>query len=187
MQVTKSRGPTALTALTVLMVAGVAGLAMAGCARSTAIPAARHDGGGAPVTTITSPVRATVHVPKGWKTYTDGRVAIAVPGTWEVKRDSNCPDATAPGALLLGFPTPLEYCPAYRSTVSYVALIVPPAAAGTGSWSVARETPDMIHGVEVYPGFGSPAALQWMAPSLGIEIIGTGPLADSIVSTLHRS
>jgi hypothetical protein len=168
--------------LTVLIVAlTAAGVAVAGCSRSTA---SGHFGGSAPIRTITTSARATVRVPEGWKTDTYGKVAISVPGTWQVKRDTNWPNTAAPGALLLGYPKTPEFCPEYRSTVSDVALINPPGAA---SWSVAREKPEMINGVEVYPGFGSPAALEWMVPSLGIEIIGTGPLADTIVSTLHRS
>jgi hypothetical protein len=131
-------------------------------------------------------VRATDSVPEGWKTYTYGQAAISVPGSWEVKRDSNCPNTAAPGALLLGYPKTLEYCLAYRSTASYVALI--DATDGSGSGSTASgEKPEMINGLPVYVGFGSPAALEWTVPALGIEITGTGPLADSIVATLHRS
>jgi hypothetical protein len=178
-----------LTVLTVaITVAGVAGLAGAGCGRSTGGPAARHPGTAGPIGTITTSVPAAVAVPKGWKTDTDGQAAISVPASWAVTRHSNCPDAAAPGTLLLGYPQPLEYCPGYRSMMSYVALIDPADGAdGGGSWSVARQKPEMINGVEVYPGFGSPAALEWMAPSLGLEIIGTGPMAESIVATLRRS
>jgi hypothetical protein len=180
MQLTKSRG------LRMLMVATAAGLVLAGCGRSTAVEAGRHHRASAPIRTITTSVPATVAVPEGWKTYTYGKAAVSVPGTWQVKRDTNCPNTAAPGALLLGYPKTIEYCPAYQSTASYLALIDRTDAAA-GSGSTAPEKPEMINGVAVYVGFGSPAALEWTAPSLGIEIIGAGPLADRIVSTLRRA
>jgi hypothetical protein len=167
-----------------LTVAALAGMGMAGCSPATGSPTAGRLGGSAPIVSSTTSVPATVRVPEGWKTYTYGTAAISVPATWQVKRDTNCPNTTAPGALLLGYPKTLQFCPAYQLDTSYVALFSPP---GAGSESVGREKPELINGVQVYVGFGSPTALQWTAPSLGIEITATGPLAAIIVATLRRA
>lgn len=124
-----------------------------------------------------------VSVPQGWKTYTYGKAAISVPSNWQVKHDTNCPNTNAPGALLLGYPKELEHCPEY-SVVSYVAVIDIPAGSVSGS---APQKPMMVNGVPVSVGLGSPSIIEWTAPSLGLEILGTGSDANRIFHTLRRT
>jgi len=44
-----------------------------------------------------------------------------------------------------------------------------------------------INGIPVYVGFGSPTTLYWTAPSLGVQIIGTGPDSSQVLHTLHNA
>jgi len=121
-------------------------------------------------------------VPQGWTTYTYGKAAISVPSSWEVKHDTNCPNTNAPGSLLLGYPKGgPEHCPSY-SVVNYVAVIGITAGSVSGS---ATQKPRMVNGVPVFVGFGSPSTIVWTAPSLGVEIIGTGSDANRILHTLR--
>jgi len=121
-------------------------------------------------------------VPQGWTTYTYGKAAISVPSSWEVKHDTNCPNTNAPGSLLLGYPKGgPEHCPSY-SVVNYVAVIGITAGSVSGS---ATQKPTMVNGVPVFVGFGSPSTIEWTAPSLGVEIIGTGSDANRILHTLR--
>ncbi len=125
-------------------------------------------------------------MPRGWKTAIYGKVALSVPRTWQVKHDTNCPNTDAPGVLLLGDPKELRHCPAYVSAAGVVAVFDLPTGAETGPSSPGVK-PIMVNGVPVDVGFGSPSELQWTAPSLGVEITGTGPLARRILATLRRS
>jgi hypothetical protein len=43
----------------------------------------------------------------------------------------------------------------------------------------------MVNGVAVYVGLGSPSTLEWTAPSLGVEITGTGADANRVLHTLR--
>jgi len=124
----------------------------------------------------------SVSVPQGWTSYTYGKAAISVPSSWEVKHDTNCPNTNAPGALLLGYPKGgPEHCPAY-SVVNYVAIFDIPAGSVSGS---ASQKPTMVNRVPVFVGFGSSSTIVWTAPSLGVEIIGTGSDANRILHTLR--
>ena len=138
--------------------------------------------GGGSTTTSTGSMPPRIAVPQGWKTYTYGKAAISVPSSWEVKHDTNCPNTNAPGALLLGYPKGgPEHCPSY-SLVNYVAVIDVPAGSVSGS---ATQKPTMVNGVPVFVGFGSPSTIVWTAPSLRVEIIGTGSDANRILHTLR--
>jgi hypothetical protein len=63
-----------------------------------------------------------VSIPRGWKSYSYGGVTISVPKTWAVKHNTNCPNTSAPGALLLGYPKTPYHCPAYQYVTSYVTI-----------------------------------------------------------------
>ncbi len=139
-------------------------------------------GGGSP-TTSTGSTLPRVSVPQGWKTYTYGKAAISVPSGWEVKHDTNCPNTSAPGALLLGYPKVLEHCPEY-SVASYVAVIDIPAGSVSES---APQKATLVNGVPVFVGFASPSTIEGTAPSLGFEIMGTGSDASRILHTLRRT
>ena len=107
-----------------------------------------------------------VSIPKGWKSYTYGGVTISVPKSWAVKHNTNCPNTSAPGALLLGSPKTPYHCPAYQYSLSYVTIhgtmgAIPPAGS-----------PVKVNGLGVDVGFGSPTSLDWFVPSLGLLIFG---------------
>ena len=135
--------------------------------------------------TTASSTTTTVSIPSGWKTYTYGKMAIAVPSTWAVKHDTNCPNAHVPGALLLGVPPVLMQCVAYQYPATVVT--VSQITAGTPGVSSPGQKPVMVNGVPVYVGFGSPSSLEWAVPSLGVEIRGSGPDANRVLHTLHKA
>ena len=136
-------------------------------------------------TTATSS-STTVSIPSGWKTETYGKVAIAVPSSWAVKHGTNCPNAPAPGSLLLGLPAVLSYCAAYQYPKSVVT--VSQLSSETSTTNVpAGQKPVMINGIPVYIGFGSPTTLYWTVPSLDVQIIGTGPDSSQVLHTLHEA
>src|ERR1019366_1999536 len=72
--------------------------------------------------TTASSTTTAVSIPSGWKTYTYGKMAIAVPSKWAVKHGTNCPNAAAPGTLLLGLPTVLTHCTAFHYPTSIVTV-----------------------------------------------------------------
>jgi hypothetical protein len=136
--------------------------------------------------TTASSTTTTVSIPSGWKTVTYGKLAIAVPSDWAVKHGTNCPNAAAPGTLVLGVPARLSYCAAFQYPRSVVT--VSQLSTESNPTSVpAGEKPVSINGIPVYLGFGSPAIVQWTVPSLGIMITGTGPDSRRVVHTLHRA
>jgi hypothetical protein len=137
--------------------------------------------GGAMAANRTGSHHAVRFIPKGWKSYAFGGVAISVPTSWAVKHDTNCPNTGAPGALLLGFPKVLENCADYLYSSSFVAIhgsmgAIPPSGS-----------PIVVNGLPVDVGFGSPTSLEWSVPSLGLQVSGSGPEATRILHTLRRS
>jgi hypothetical protein len=122
-------------------------------------------------------------VPQGWNTYTYGLAAISVPSSWAVRYENNCPDGKAPGTLLLGYPKVLEFCPELPAPISYVAVTTLPS--GAAGLPTPAQKPIMVNGVPVYVGFGSPGSVEWAAPSLGVQITGTGSDANRILHTLR--
>ena len=171
---------TWLVLVVVTVSAALTGIVVAGCGKTT--ETGRSACCAAPLSTRP----ASDVVPEGWKTATYGKVAISVPDAWEVEHDTNCPDAEAPGTLLLGYPKILESCPDDPSDLGLVTVVDNRVGSVLGT-AKDKEKPGMINGVPVYVGFGSPSELQWSVPLLGVEITGMGPLAPRIVSTLRRS
>ena len=136
--------------------------------------------------TTASSTTTMVSIPSGWKTETYGQVAIAVPSNWAVKHGTNCPNAPAPGTLLLGLPATLSYCAAYQYPKSVVT--VSQISSETSTTNVpAGQKPVTINGMQVYVGFGSLTTLYWTVPSLDVQIIGTGPKASQVLHTLHKA
>ncbi len=136
--------------------------------------------------TTSSSTTTTVSIPAGWKTYTFGRMAIAVPSSWAVKHNTNCPNAAAPGALLLGVPPVLINCPAFGYPATVVTVSQLSSATSTTTVPVGQK-PVTVNGVPVYVGFGSPSSLDWTVPSLDVRIFGMGPDTSQVMHTLHRS
>lgn len=134
--------------------------------------------------TTASSTTTAVSIPSGWKTVTYGKLAIAVPSGWAVKHGTNCPNAAAPGTVLLGIPARLSYCTSFQYPRSVVS--VSQLSTESNPTSVpAGEKPVSINGIPIYLGFGSPAMVQWTVPSLGIMITGTGPDCSRVMHTLH--
>ena len=136
--------------------------------------------------TTASPTTTTVSIPSGWKTYAYGQMAIAVPSSWAVMHDTNCPNSAAPGTLLLGLPAVLSNCaalgyPANVVTVSQLSTEASTTSVPAGEKSVT------INGIPVYLGFGSPTMVQWTVPSLDVRITGTGPDSSRVMHTLHKA
>jgi hypothetical protein len=153
-----------------LAAVAVLALLLAACSSST----------NAPSTTT------NVSIPSGWKTHTYGKMAIAVPSNWAVKRGTNCPNAPAPGTLLLGLPAVLSYCAAFQYPKSVVT--VSQLSSETSTTNVpAGQKPVTINGIPVYLGFGSTTMLQWTVPSLDVQITGTGPNSNRVMHTLHKA
>jgi len=166
---TTMRAVTGLTIATVMT-----GVAVAGCGRSTV---AGRPG------CCTAPISRAV--PEGWKTATFDNVAISVPDNWVVDHGTNCPDGQAPGSLLLGFPKTLDHCPEIPASISYVAVSALPGGA---SQKVPEPAPvTRIDVVPVYPGSRYSGSFDWVVPSLGVEVSGTGRDADRILATLRRT
>jgi hypothetical protein len=127
-----------------------------------------------------------VSIPLGWKTETYGQVAMAVPSNWAVKHGTNCPNATAPGTLLLGLPAVPSNCAEYQYPKSVVT--VWQISSETSTTNVPTEQrPVTINGVPVYVALGSPATLYWIVPSLTVQITGSGPESSQVMHTLHKA
>jgi len=145
-------------------------------AQATATPAGAHRH---------TPNRQAQVVPTGWKSATYGRVTISVPSNWAVKRATGCPNTAAPGALLLGAPATPINCPYYHYPVNRVTVTTIPVGDDTDLPSATSAT--RINGIRVLRLFGSPNALEWIAPSVNVEISGSGPQAGRIVHTLRAA
>jgi hypothetical protein len=128
----------------------------------------------------------TASIPSGWKPHTYGKIVIAAPSNWAVKHGTNCPNAPAPGALLLGLPAVLSYCAEYQYPKSVVT-VSHLNSNGTTTSVPGGQQPVIINGIPVYLGFGSPATLQWTVPSLNIQITATGPNSSRVAHTLHKA
>ena len=127
-----------------------------------------------------------VSIPSGWKTYTDGKMAIAVPSNWVVKHDTDCPNAAPAGALLLGLTTAPGSCIPFEIPSNVVRVERLSAETSTTTVPVAQKAV-IINGIPVYLGFGSPSMVQWTVPSLDVQITGTGPDSNQVMHTLHEA
>ncbi len=139
-------------------------------------------------TSTTTTATIAFPVPDGWTTYTFGRsttenVAIAVPSTWSVQRDTTCPTGDGPGELILDVQGS-AFCAVSHFAQGVVAVSQPDERASASKppsdqSSVAIDGPTS----EV---IGNVPWTIWSAPSLGILINATGPYAQQVVHTLHR-
>ena len=127
-----------------------------------------------------------VSIPSGWKTYTYGKMAIAVPSSWVVKHDTDCPNAAPAGALLLGSSTAPGSCLPTQIPSSVVT--VERLSGETSATAVpVGQKPVSINGIPVYLGFGSITRVQWTVPTLNVQITGTGPDSNQVMHTLHEA
>jgi hypothetical protein len=151
------------------VLAGVAvALAVAGC---SATPSS------APLPHFQPPI------PTGWKTYTYSGAAISVPPHWTVRHNNNCPDPSAPGTLLLGFPRVLASCVALPACVTSVALTT---LSNSGVAPQRVDTPTRFNDLTVYEGMDTPSCTDWEIPSLNLRVTG-GAGTVAVVRTLRRA
>jgi hypothetical protein len=124
-------------------------------------------------------------LPNGWKSSSYQQVTISVPSDWAVKHDTDCANTSAPGVLLLGTPSTPMPCPLDSHHVDQVTVTDVPV--GDDRQLPPAGSAERINGIRVYELFGSPSALEWVAPSRHIEISGSGPESERIVHTLRPS
>jgi len=134
--------------------------------------------------TTASSANPTVSIPSGWKTYTYGKVAIAVPSSWTVKHNTDCPNPAPAGALLLGASAEPPSCLPTQMPSSVVRVLSAEPSAKRVS---TDEKPVTINGIPVYVGFGSPSMDELTVPSLDVQVTGTGPDSSEVMHTLHRA
>ena len=149
----------------------------------------RGDLKNAVIKTAASGTASTVSVPSGWKTYTYGKLALAVPATWAVKHDTACQTGGGEGLLLLGRPTNPSSCTPPRAPTNLVAVT---QFQGKVTKYIVGIRPVSLNGVPVYyepinPGGGQVGGGEWFIPSLGVQVVITGPDTDQIGRMLHRS
>jgi hypothetical protein len=131
-----------------------------------------------------SPSAATPSsVPSGWVTHDFGKAAVAIPPSWQVKHDTACTVSSSPGVLVLGEPNPpSETCNEAHSPGNKVFLVAdldPHGYSGNGQ-------SELVNGITVYLD-ASGKWNRWVIPSLGVVLAGTGPDADAVLHTIHRS
>jgi hypothetical protein len=128
-------------------------------------------------------VKPAVSIPKGWKSYIYRGVKVSVPKSWVVQHNSNCPNTSAPGTLLLGIPKVLETCDIQPASASYVIVS---DSVGT-SPSTGQQRPIKVNDLAVDVGFGSPEQLEWTIPSFGLRVSTSGSHGERILHTLRRA
>lgn len=147
-------------------------------------------------TTATSPT-TTVSIPSGWKTYTYGKAAVAVPSDWTVVTSYVCPEPKGPGTLFLGpSKNPGEVCPAYSFSVNSVTITPAPLHPGDACTRLSK-----VNGLVVYviPCATNAVGITfWTVASLGVQVAATqaggtivGTQSSTVVGrvlhTLHKA
>jgi hypothetical protein len=128
-------------------------------------------------------------VPSGWKTYTYRKLALAVPATWVVRHETACQTGGEDGLLLLGRSTSLPSCSSSQAPTNVVAVT---QLRGKITKFIVGVKPVPLNGVSVYyepilPGAGQVAGGEWFIPSLGVQVVITGPDTDQVGRMLRRS
>jgi hypothetical protein len=122
-------------------------------------------------------------LPPGEQAVSYGDAVIDVPSTWVVQLHSPC-HVYAPGEVVLG-PVKATFCPREPrlpndETIVHMGPVV--MLYKQGHW-LARAW----HGLQVLvpPRRTSTLELQWVVPSLGIQIQAGGPRASAVLHSLH--
>lgn len=129
----------------------------------------------------------TVVIPSGWKSYAVENVAISVPKDWTVAFNNPGCSTGAPGLLALETsPQEVEICPERsapnRNTVTLLW------KHGTSWASGGTGHPEKVNGLSVYVEFreqSPPNTIEWSVPDLGLQVSGSGPLANNVMHTLR--
>jgi hypothetical protein len=142
-----------------------------------------------PPTTHPLPAIDLSATPTGWVPVAYGDAQVSVPASFLVVYPGTCVGgpSVALGALLIGSTSAASAepaCPASTKTPRAFARLVgvhrvPPP--------YASEKLTKLNGVPVYLGPNDLTRLSYYAPSLGVEITASGPVARRIADTLTRS
>jgi len=139
----------------------------------------------------------SVAIPSGWKTYTFGKAAIAVPSDWAVATGYSCPEPKKPGTLFLGpSRNPDATCPMYSVSVDSVTIAPSPLRPGDACTRSVQ-----VNGlvVDVVPCATAGVGITyWTVPSLGVQIAATqadgtivgtksSSLDGQVLHTLHKA
>ena len=139
--------------------------------------------------TTTKPIPAVdlSATPAGWVPVACGDAQVSVPASWSVYY---------PGWIDCGFKRDGLYLGPATATTAGCFIGVSPRTTQVYLRHIDRlpsqyasEKPVNLNGVAVYivPSYGPYPVLDYYAPSIGVEVIATGPLARRIVDTLARS
>jgi hypothetical protein len=137
---------------------------------------------GGPAFAAQSPVASGTMAQAGWVPIDDGNVQISVPPGAVISTGA-CPSPGAPVTVHLSPPPAGVFnCPFEPVGVTTVTIEPLPAGTSTAGLSSSR-----VHGVTVFPNFGSPGSGAELVPSLGAEVQASGPEASAILGTLTTS
>ncbi len=138
-----------------------------------------------PLSAFDLPAVATAWVPVAY-----GDAQVSVPGSFSVVYPGEsrlCAPMSPPGAVYVAATAPTQAgpgCPTevHSTLASLLAMRrVPP--------QYANENPVLVNGVTVYLGpiDQLESSYTYYAPSIGVEVTATGPLAHRVIGTLSRS
>ena len=144
----------------------------------------RGPGGSTAAKTSVKPVVDLAATPQGWVPVDYGNAQVSVPANWNISFDGGCP-SPADGKVLLGQTGDWAHCSPEASQGDSVYIATTSQTRGTG-------TPIVVNGITAYryeggEKFTDVASSVWLVPSLGVELILTGPLSTKILQTLTDS
>jgi hypothetical protein len=151
---------------------------------------------GLPPTTSVPPIPAVVTsaTPSGWVPVAYGDAQVSVPPTFSVFYPGwpSCGTAAggtaASGAVYLGSPNPAPIpCP--PNVQFRVATSVGIRQGDVGGFPLLANLAIMRNGLRLYPliNHTTSKTVGYYSPALGVEVIGSGPLAGNVSDTLTRS
>ncbi len=150
---------------------------------------------GAAPAQLSSPVTGPASSAKAWEPLAYGDAEIATPATWPVVYPGTdvCGPTGAGGVVLLGPFGAASWCgpntaaPAGTPPPPNLVRLGPlPTGAGPSSGSHPSMT---INGIPVYESVlhGQTSGTAYSVPSLGVELIASGPLAPRVIGSLAPS
>jgi hypothetical protein len=135
---------------------------------------------GCSATTSTSPVGPT------WRPHAYRAVLISAPSSWHVYRNAECIPNEHPGALALGAANGPGTCEDQVGPPGTVVKVseLSPGALLTLPPPVTSSTLH-LHGLTILSNTYSTGITIWQVASAGVEVIGRGPSAPTVMATLR--
>ena len=132
---------------------------------------------------------SSVSFPNGWKTYTFDGLAISVPKSWSIALGNSGCSIGAPGLLVLeGAPVLAQGCPAIsrpNTNTVRVSVFSPGGLKERTCPSISKG--QIVNAALVCVGPRSIAdTAEWVIPSLGAGVSGSGPMANEVMHTIRR-